>query len=219
MKINHVVLVDDDPAFAAKLQSRLIKSGSGTPWNITYLQSLKELVEYIKSAKPVDLVLLDYDLNESDGDFDYARKLLLHVELELVPPTIVFSAVNSDEINQTVELLKGAYIPKPSDDESYHNIQRQIEIAFSEIQKKRSLEQILSSRKNEVLMALHVEWQHMRRNIDNAIRDYAIEKELNAKQIYSQLYDAMVLKEGILNTLQKKQEKRQVKNLLKELKS
>ncbi|MCF4121359.1 response regulator transcription factor [Antribacter sp. KLBMP9083] len=96
-----VLLVDDDEPVATSLRRGLIRYGYQVEWVTTGAEALQ--------ADPVDLVLLDLGLPDTDG-LDVCRSLRARGDV----PIIVISA-RSDEVDRVAGLELGAddYVSKP----------------------------------------------------------------------------------------------------------
>ena len=96
-----VLLVEDDEPVAVSLSRGLVRFGYDVEWVSTGAEALQ--------APPVDLVLLDLGLPDTDG-LDVCRALRAHSDV----PIIVISA-RSDEVDRVAGLELGAddYVSKP----------------------------------------------------------------------------------------------------------
>jgi DNA-binding response OmpR family regulator len=96
-----VLLVDDDEPVAMSLKRGLVRYGHDVEWVSTGAQALQ--------APPVDVVLLDLGLPDTDG-LDVCRSLRARSDV----PIIVISA-RSDEVDRVAGLELGAddYVSKP----------------------------------------------------------------------------------------------------------
>jgi DNA-binding response OmpR family regulator len=94
-------LVEDDEPVAVSLSRGLVRFGYDVEWVSTGAEALQ--------APPVDLVLLDLGLPDTDG-LDVCRALRAHSDV----PIIVISA-RSDEVDRVAGLELGAddYVSKP----------------------------------------------------------------------------------------------------------
>ncbi|WP_277207850.1 response regulator transcription factor [Isoptericola croceus] len=96
-----VLLVDDDEPVATSLRRGLVRYGYQVEWVATGAEALQ--------APPVDVVLLDLGLPDTDG-LDVCRSLRARGDV----PIIVISA-RGDEVDRVAGLELGAddYVPKP----------------------------------------------------------------------------------------------------------
>lgn len=60
-----ILLVEDNPHYAAALQEAL--SGLGEPLDIAHVERLEQAAEYLQRGRPVDAILLDLMLPDSNG--------------------------------------------------------------------------------------------------------------------------------------------------------
>ena len=110
MKIEKVLLVDDDPRIRKIAQISLQGVGG---WDVQVVASGFEAIEAAKADRP-DVILLDVMMPEMDGPTTLAR--LREIEEVATIPVIFFTAkVQKQEVDSYLALGAAGIISKPFD--------------------------------------------------------------------------------------------------------
>ena len=105
----HVLIVEDEPDFAALLQSILTKGGYSVATAHNWEDALKEL-----DNRTPDLITLDVNIPEKSGVFFY-RDIKAHQRFRDIPVIVVTGLTRDDEEMESIirSLMELEHLPHP----------------------------------------------------------------------------------------------------------
>lgn len=120
----HVLVVEDEPDFAALLESILVGAG----YSVATAHNCEDALSQARKTKP-DIITLDIQMPRKSGAFFY-RKLKAHRKLRHIPVVVVTGITRDDKEMENIvrSILEPdnvphpeAYVDKPVDGPSFLN--------------------------------------------------------------------------------------------------